>query len=78
MNFWTKLKSEWKTAALGVATTVVGGWDLIAAYGYDYTTLIKEDYRKWVIPAIGLAFLALRRWTNKAVTVTIETTTEPK
>lgn len=70
MTFWTKLKAEWKTFSLAVATMLVGGWDVVAdtarTYGYDYTTLIKEDYRKYVIPAIALAFLVLRRWTTAA------------
>lgn len=63
MTFWEKLKAEWKTFALATATTVVGFWDLVASFGYDYTTLIKEDYQKYVIPALGISFLALRRWT---------------
>lgn len=69
-TIFTKLKTEWKTFALAVSTMLVGGWDVVAdtarTYGYDYTTLIKEDYRKYVIPAIAVAFLALRKWTTNA------------
>lgn len=64
---WTKLKAEWKTFALAISTTVIGIWDIVASYGYDYTTLIKDDYRKYVIPALGISFLALRKWTQSAV-----------
>lgn len=66
---WTKLKAEWKTFALAISTTVIGVWDIVQSYGYDYTTIIKEDYRKYVIPALGLAFLALRKWTDTAKTI---------
>lgn len=78
MTFWTKLKTEWKTFSLAIATTAVGAWDVVSSYGYDYTTLIKEDYRKWVIPALGLSFLALRKWTDTAKTDTpTDAPTEP-
>lgn len=62
-----KLRREWKTFALAIGTTAVGGWDLVAGYGYDYTTLIKDDYKKYVIPALGISFLLLRKWTTTAV-----------
>lgn len=68
---WAKLRREWKTFALAVGTTVVGGYDIVVAaaqqYGYDYTQLIKQEYRMYVIPAVAVAFLALRKWTSRPV-----------
>lgn len=64
-----KLKREWKTFALAAITTVIGLWDSVVAYGYDYTSLIKEEYRMYVIPALGVAFLALRKWSSQPETV---------
>lgn len=63
---FAKLKREWKTFALSVTTTVIGTYDTVVAiaqqYGYDYTQIIKAEYRLYVVPAIGLGFLALRKW----------------
>lgn len=77
-----KLRREWKTFALAIVVTVVGWYDLIVSvaqtYGYDYTQLIKAEYRMYVVPAIGLAFLALRKWKDSVTTVVTETVTETK
>lgn len=66
MTFWTKLKAEWKTFSLAVAGAVVGGYDVVAEvakqYGYDYTQLIKAEWRIYVIPAFAVSMLALRKW----------------
>lgn len=81
MTWVDKLKKEWKTFALAVATTAVGLWDIVAGYGYDYTTVIPEKYRPFAIPAIGISFLLLRRYATDAVvekkteTTTVSTVT---
>jgi hypothetical protein len=66
-----KLKREWKTFALGVATSIVGLYDVVVevarTYGYDYTQLIKAEYRLYVVPAVAVAFLALRKWTSTPI-----------
>lgn len=60
-----KLQHEWKTAALGFVTTLVGLNDLAAAGGYDLSPIIPEQYRPYAVPIIGITFLALRRWKDK-------------
>lgn len=65
MTWFEKLKNEWKTFALAVGTTVVGFWDSLSAFGYDYSPVIPEEYRPYVIPAIGLGFLALRKYVSR-------------
>jgi hypothetical protein len=64
-EFLTKLRHEWKTAAFGVVTTLVGIHDLASAGGYDLSPIIPDQYRPYAVPAIGISFLALRRWKNK-------------
>lgn len=58
----SKLKREWKTFALAVATTLVGLHDTLVMSGYDWTPIIPEEYRPYAIPLIGLAFLLLRQY----------------
>lgn len=60
-----KLKHEWKTFSLAVITSVIGIWDTAASSGYDLSPIIPEKYRPYAVPAIGISFLMLRRWTNK-------------
>lgn len=62
---WEKLKKEWKTFALAVATTAIGLWDVVAGYGYDYSQIINEKYRAFVIPAVGIGMLLLRKYTTE-------------
>jgi hypothetical protein len=62
-----KLRHEWKTATLAIATVAVGGWDAGVAAGYDLSPVIPEQYRPYAVPLIGLAFLCLRKWTNHNV-----------
>lgn len=61
-NVFTKLRREWKTFFLAVATIAVGTWEAAVASGYDLTPLIPEKYRPFAIPGVGLAFLILRQW----------------
>lgn len=72
MTWFTKLKTEWKTFALAVATFAVGTYDAVVeiaqTYGYDYTQLIKTEWRIYVVPGIAVAFLALRKWTSSVLT----------
>lgn len=58
----SKLRREWKTFALAVTTTAVGCWDAAAGAGYDLSPIIPDKYRPYAVPAIGLSFLALRKW----------------
>lgn len=58
---WEKLKHEWKTAALAVATTLVGMWDA-GASAFDWTPLVSDKYKPFVPLALGVMFLTLRRW----------------
>ena len=59
-----KLKREWKTFALALATTLVGFHDTLVMSGYDWTPIIPEQYRPYAIPVIGLSFLALRKYSE--------------
>lgn len=60
-----KLKHEWKTFSLAMITSAVGIWDTAASSGYDLSPIIPDKYRPYAVPAIGISFLMLRRWTNK-------------
>lgn len=60
-----KLRLEWKTAVLAVATTVVGIWDAASASGYDLSPIIPDQYRPYAVPIIGISFLGLRKWTYR-------------
>lgn len=70
MTIFEKLHKEWKTFALSISVTFVGLYDVIVdvarQYGYDYTQLIKSEYRMYVIPAFAVGMLALRKWTSSA------------
>lgn len=59
-----KLKKEWKTFALALATTLVGLHDTLVMSGYDWTPIVPEHYRPYAIPVIGLGFLALRKYSE--------------
>lgn len=59
---WQKLKHEWKTAALAVATSLVGIWDA-GASAFDWTPIVPDQYRQYVPLTLGMLFLVLRRWT---------------
>lgn len=59
-----KLKREWKTFSLAVAASAVGIWDMAVASGYDLSPIIPEDYRPYAVPAIGISFLLLRKWSS--------------
>jgi len=63
---WQKLRREWKTFVLAIVTTSIGAYDTVVEiaqrYGYDYTQLIKAEWRVYVVPAIGIGFLILRKW----------------
>lgn len=59
-----KLRKEWKTFALALATTLVGFHDTLVMSGYDWTPIIPEQYRPYAIPVIGLSFLALRKYSE--------------
>lgn len=62
---YEKLKREWKTFALSLATIALGTWESARAVGYDLTPLLPEQYRPYAIPLIGIAFLALRQWKDQ-------------
>jgi len=79
MNWLTKLKREWKTFSLAVLTTAVGAWDVASTSGYDLSPIVPEQYRPYAVPAIGISFLLLRRYTDrKTVTEVVETKTIEK
>lgn len=59
-----KLRKEWKTFALALATTLVGFHDTLVMSGYDWTPIIPEQYRPYAIPVIGLSLLALRKYSE--------------
>lgn len=59
-----KLRHEWKTFALSCVVTVGGIWDTAAASGYDLTPIVPEKYRPVAVPAIGISFLLLRKYSN--------------
>ena len=58
-----KLKREWKTAALAVATTLVGIWDA-GASAYDWSPVVPDKWKPYLPLFLGLGFIALRRWTD--------------
>lgn len=62
-----KLRREWKTFALAVVTFSVGCWDAASTAGYDLSPIIPDKYRPYAVPAIGLSFLALRKWKDRVV-----------
>lgn len=64
MTTWQKLKQEWKTAALAVATSLVGFWDA-GASAFDWTPIIPVQWRDYVPLALGVLFLVLRQWVPK-------------
>lgn len=64
MTTWDKLRHEWKTAALAVATFLVGVWDA-GASAFDWTPIVPEKYRPFVPLVLGTGFLVLRRWTAR-------------
>jgi hypothetical protein len=79
MKVIDKLIREWKTFALAVATTGVGVWDVASSSGYDLSPIVPETYRPYAVPAIGISFLLLRKYTdNKKVSETVETKTVEK
>ena len=57
-----KLRREWKTFALAVATIALGTWEATRALGYDLTPLLPEQWRPLALPVVGVSFLALRQW----------------
>lgn len=57
-----KLKHEWKTFALAVTTAGVGIWDAVAPSGYDLSVFVPEHYRPYVVPAVGISFIILRKY----------------
>lgn len=60
-NFRDKLRREWKTAALAVATFLVGVWDA-GASAMDWTPVVPPQYRQYVPLFLGVLFLVLRKW----------------
>lgn len=74
---WDKLKREWKTFSLAVVSSAIGIWDVVSTAGYDLTPIIPEQDRPYVVPAIGISFLLLRKWKDATMTTTtVETKTE--
>lgn len=86
-----KLKLEWKTFVLAVGTTIAGAWELASAWGADVPSFfnwVPENLRSYVLFAVGVGFLALRRYqptvhaettqTTSVQSVTTETTAEPE
>lgn len=69
-----KLKREWKTFVLSLATVSIGVWEGARDMGYDLTPVIPEKYRPFAIPGVGIAFLILRQWRDIAKTTTITET----
>lgn len=65
MTVFEKLKHEWKTFALAVAVSAGGLYDAAVKAGYDLTPLVPEKYRSYIVPIVGIAFLALRQWKPK-------------
>lgn len=59
-----KLRTEWKTFALAILTSVIGLWDTIANSGYDISPIIPDKYRPVAVPCIGISFLLLRKYSN--------------
>lgn len=59
---YQKLKHEWKTFALAVATVLGGTYEAVAPSGYDLSIFVPEKYRPYVVPAIGISFLMLRQY----------------
>ena len=77
-----KLKREWKTFTLAVATTVAGAWELASTMGADLPSVfnwVPENYKSAALFGVGLAFLLLRKYTPTTVVVQApETTIEPE
>ena len=61
---WQKLRHEWKTAALAVATTALGIWDA-GASAFDWSVIVPEQYQRYEPLVLGMLFLILRRWTTR-------------
>lgn len=59
-----KLRHEWKTFALAVVTTLGGVYEAVAPSGYDLSVFVPEGYRPYVVPAVGISFLLLRKYKN--------------
>lgn len=63
-NFWEKLKREWKTAAVAVATAVVYLWDGVIATGFDFSQLVEDKYKAVFGLVSATLMLGLRKWTD--------------
>jgi hypothetical protein len=59
---WRKLRHEWKTFAVGVASVLVGLYDGIIAQSLDWTPLVPERYRPYAPFIVGVLMLLLRRY----------------
>lgn len=65
-TFWSKLKLEWKTAAVLVGATTVELYDMLVATNMDFYQIIPEDHRNQFHLGVLLLLFFLRKWTMKA------------
>lgn len=67
---FNKLKREWKTFVLAVVTMVGGAWEFAVANGASLPNLfswVPYQYQSATMFVVGVAFLALRKYTDSNV-----------
>lgn len=63
MICWSKLRREWKTAAVAVIGIIVESWDLILAPHISYLEPLVSPDHQWIVHiGIPVLMLILRKW----------------
>lgn len=66
MNFWDKLKREWKTFAWGCLSLVVECWDQILYAQLGLVDPMVDPNYQWIVHmVIPAGFFILRKWVDE-------------
>lgn len=64
---WNKLKHEWKTFAVSVGGLLISLHEAAVEAGADWSPLVPEKYRPYVMPVTLTLILTLRRYRDRDV-----------
>lgn len=61
-DVWEKLKQEYKTLVVAVASGIVFGYDALVANNIDYLPLVPDGYQRYAAFAVPVLMLLLRKY----------------